>query len=144
MLAAKKKLTQGDKEAILGLARKGKGAVEISRALELHGAIVNGFMSTARKRGVLPSASPAGPRAPVTFPTQEDQLQTLAKSAEKSEPQAEFSIQTGSGRKIYIATYKEGLAIRIGDNKKAALLTPTMASRVGAKINEMATWCRLR
>lgn len=141
MQPAKRKLTDADKEMILALARKGKGVVEIARALDIHGHIVNGFISTARRRGLL-STGPNWsmlPR-PMAPPTQEEQLRALTKGWRKSEPDAEFSIHTGGGQKLYIAVYKEGVVIKVGENKKVALLTRLMAVRAGSKIVEMANW----
>jgi transposase-like protein len=140
MQPAKRKLTITDKETILGLARKGKGVVAVARELGIHGHIVNGFLSTARRRGLLPPAPKAIPPRPMLPPTQEEQLLALAKSWRKSEPDAEFSVHTGSGQKLYIATYRGGVVLRIGENKKVAILTPGMAMRVSQKIVEMANW----
>lgn len=80
-----RKLTITDKETILGLARKGKGIVGIARELGIHGHIVNGFLSTAWRRGLLPPAPKAIPPRPMLPPTQEEQLLALAKSWRKKE-----------------------------------------------------------
>lgn len=144
MQLAKKKLSDPDKKTILEMVRKGKGVVEIAQTLGIHGQVVNGFVSTARRRGFLLAPPPSGMPRPMLPPTQEEQLQALDKSWRKSEPDAEFSLHTGGGQRLYMAVYKEGLVMRLGENKKVALLTPLMASRAGSKIMEMANWSRLR
>lgn len=142
MQPAKRKLTDADKEAILGLARNGKGIVEIARGLGIHGHVVNGFLSTARRRGLLPLSPNTVQPCLMAPPTKEGQLRELAESWRKSEPDAEFSVHTMGSQRLYIAAYKDGVVIRVGENKKekVVLLTKGMAMRVGQKIIEMANW----
>jgi transposase-like protein len=140
MQPAKRKLTASNKEAILNMARTGTNAAEIARQLGLNGQSVNGVMMTARNLSAM-RTPPMGPRA-MPPPAQEDVLKDLAKKWRDSEPDAEFSMHTTKGQKVYIAAYKGGVVLKIGEQKTVALLTPTMATRVSMKLSEMANWSR--
>ena len=48
-------LSEADKEKIIVMAKRGKGPVEIAEELHLSSQRVAGFMSLARKQGLLPS-----------------------------------------------------------------------------------------
>lgn len=70
----------------------------------------------------------------------EDQLVALKKAWKTSQPEAEFSVHVKASPAIYVAMYRGGLVLRIGDGKKVAFLVPRMASRLGLKLSEMASW----
>lgn len=55
--APRRKLSQDDKQQILDLARQGWEVVAIARHLNINGQAVNGLVSTARKRGLIPPRS---------------------------------------------------------------------------------------
>jgi hypothetical protein len=61
----RKKLTSEDKEQILTLSREGLDVTSIARQLNIHGHSVNGYVSTARRRGLLQ------PRSTQEFPVQQ-------------------------------------------------------------------------
>lgn len=70
----------------------------------------------------------------------EDQLVALKKAWKTSRPEAEFSVHVKESPAIYVGMYRGGLILRVGDGKKVAFLVPRMASRLGLKISEMASW----
>lgn len=137
-MLAKQKVTDVDKKAILDLAFSGKTVDQISKKLLIDGRIVSGIVSAARRMRKIQLQRT--PQAPLPFPTKEDQMKVLAKSWKESDPDAEFSMHTEKGQKVYIACYKGGVVLRVGEQKKVALLTSGMASRLGLKLGEMAQW----
>jgi DNA-binding CsgD family transcriptional regulator len=48
-------ISEADKEKIVAMAKRGKSPVEIAKELHLSPQSVAGFMSLARKQGLLPS-----------------------------------------------------------------------------------------
>lgn len=138
-MPTKQRLTDEQKQAILWHLKAGQSCDEIGKKLNLDGRIVSGLKAAALADGRLPASLGIARSAP---PNPEDQLKALAKAWKDSEPDAEFSIHTQKGQKVYIATYKDGVVLRIGEQKKVALLTSFMASRLGMKLGEMAHWSR--
>jgi hypothetical protein len=134
-MLAKKKLDSTDKQMILKMARS-HSIPKIAEELKLDARSVSGFISMARRRGV--SVPPPPP--PLNFPSKDDQIKTLAKAWRESKPEAEFSMHTEKGQTAYIACYKGGLVLRVGEQKKVALLTSAMGIRFGQKLLEMAQW----
>lgn len=137
-MLAKKNVTDSDRMAILDMASS-KSVSQIAKTLGIDGRIVSGIVCMARRPKrpyTVPHASPP----PLPFPTKDDQLKVLAKNWKESEPEAEFSLHTEKGQKVYIACYKGGVVLRVGEQKKVSLLTPDMASRLGLKLGEMAQW----
>lgn len=139
-MIAKPKITDVERKAIIYLSASGKTVDDIAKQLRVDGRIVSGIVA-ARRREIksMAQARHAGP-VPVPFPTKDDQLKELAKAWKEREPEAEFSLHTTKGQVVYVACYKGGLVLRIGEQKKVALLTTGMAQRLGGKLIELAQW----
>lgn len=137
-----KKVPDDSRKAIVSMWEAGKCVMEISEKLKIDGRVVSGIVAAsraaARGTGKIRAAGPILPSLP--FPAKEDQMKALAKSWKEAEPDTEFSMHTQKGQKVYIACYKGGIVLRVGEQKKVALLTSDMASRLGGKLIEMAQW----
>jgi hypothetical protein len=140
MIAKKQEISDIERKTIVYLSASGKTVEDIAKQLRMDGRIVSGIVA-ARRREIKAMAKgrQAGPE-PLPFPTKEDQLKTLAKAWRDSEPEAEFSLHTEKGQAAYVAQYKGGVVLRVGEQKKVAFLTSGMAMRFGSKLMEMAQW----
>ena len=137
-MQAVRKVKVKDREAVLQAAKSGKSAIQIARELDLDARSVNGVVAMWRRHEGL---TPPPPPAP---PSPEDRLKLLTKAWRESDPDAEYSVRTASGEKVYIAAYKRhGIALRVDGRKKPVLLPLDVAMHVSMKLGEMANWCRL-
>jgi len=134
-MLAKKKVDDMDAVAVRRMALAGATVAQISDKLGVDGRVVSGIVAAARRTQKKIMAAP-----PLPFPAKEDQLKALAKAWRNSEPDAEFSMHTEKGQRVYIAQYKSGIVLRVGSRKQVALLVGGMASRLGSKLMEMAHW----
>lgn len=141
----KRPLSSTDKEAILRMFEDKRDAPTIAKYLGVDARQVSGFIRSGINLGKIGArATPSLPNrwAPSTPENQDDALKELAKTRRACQPDAEFSMHTEKGLKVSIAAYKGGVVLSIGNQKKVALLTATMAQRLGMKLTEMATWSR--
>lgn len=139
-MSAKPKIQDDSRKSILTMFDDGKTVDQISKKLKIDGRVVSGIVSSARRMKILiPQYPQISPRQ-FPFPSKEDQMKVLAKSWKESEPDSEFSMHTEKGQKVYVACYKGGIVLRVGEQKKVAFLTPQMAGRLGLKLGEMAQW----
>lgn len=141
MKRERRPLTETEKDMIIRMAEKGTDTIQIAREMGINGTIVNGVVVTARNMGRITSQS--NQPYPINKASEEERFRMLEKAHRESKPEVEFNIHIPNGQIFYIAAYKEGVIIKIGESDKEAILTPFMAVRISEKIKEMANWVRM-